>query len=231
MAFCLVAMTGMSNVSYAATVGDSLSEPESGWERIDDSNSIVVGTGDLASSLSDTSGYTYNSTCRQSQNIGDTITFQFYGSKFRLSGCTNNNHSDNIQVAVDGVINGYFSQNTTSVIAKRIDYEVLNLELSYHTVTITLMTNAWYVFDSIDISENGNKAILEITMTNGNIKEYDFAIDELNYFLIWYDNRSEGIGKAYYCIIKKNNIKPFLNRKEYLSFDKISSFEVKDYNE
>ncbi|MFA9466781.1 MAG: LamG-like jellyroll fold domain-containing protein [Velocimicrobium sp.] len=78
---------------------------------------------------------------------------------------------------------------------------------------------------------DGNSAILEIVMTNGTIKEYSLTADELEAFLTWYDNRSDGIEKSYYRIPKKGNVKPFLSRKEYLSFNKIYSFEVKDYNE
>jgi hypothetical protein len=77
----------------------------------------------------------------------------------------------------------------------------------------------------------GNKAILEVVMTNGTIKEYDLTADELDKFLTWYDNRSDGIGKSYFKIPKRSNVKPFLGRNEYLSYDKIYSFEVKDYNE
>ena len=77
----------------------------------------------------------------------------------------------------------------------------------------------------------GNPGILEITMTNGQIKEYDLSGAELLAFLNWYDGKSDGTGKAYYTITKKNNIKPFLSRKEYIAFDKISSFEVKEYTE
>ncbi|WP_313562740.1 hypothetical protein [Ruminiclostridium cellobioparum] len=77
----------------------------------------------------------------------------------------------------------------------------------------------------------GNGAILEITMVTGEIKEYDLIASELQSFLTWYDGRSNGADKAYYMIPKKNNIKPFLSRKEYIAFDKISSFEVKEYTE
>lgn len=77
----------------------------------------------------------------------------------------------------------------------------------------------------------GNKAILEITLTSGQIKEYDLTAEELSKFLKWYDDRSNGIGKLYFSINNKSNIKPYLSRKEYIQFDKIYSFEVKDYNE
>jgi hypothetical protein len=78
---------------------------------------------------------------------------------------------------------------------------------------------------------SGNSAILELTMTNGAIKEYDLTAAELQSFLTWYNGRSNGSDKAYYIFNKKNNIKPFLSRKEYISFDKISSFEVNEYAE
>lgn len=77
----------------------------------------------------------------------------------------------------------------------------------------------------------GSSAILEITMTNGTIKEYSLTALELNDFLTWYDNRSDGIGRSYYKIPQKSNVKPFLTRNEFLSYDKIYSFEVKEYNE
>ncbi|RCX09886.1 hypothetical protein DFR58_13325 [Anaerobacterium chartisolvens] len=75
----------------------------------------------------------------------------------------------------------------------------------------------------------GNSAILEITVTTGAIKEYDVTAAELQDFLSWYDGSSSGADKAYYIFTKKNNIVPFLSRKEYLAFDKIVSFEVKEY--
>ncbi len=77
----------------------------------------------------------------------------------------------------------------------------------------------------------GNNAILEITMTNDQIKEYDLTSAELQSFLTWYDSRSGGSAKAYHVLFKKSNVKPFISRKEYISFDKIYSFEVKEYIE
>ncbi len=77
----------------------------------------------------------------------------------------------------------------------------------------------------------GNSAILEITVTTGVIKEYDVTAAELQDFLSWYDGSSSGADKAYYIFTKKNNIAPFLSRKEYLAFDKIVGFEVKEYED
>lgn len=75
----------------------------------------------------------------------------------------------------------------------------------------------------------GNRAKLLITMVTGEIKEYDLAIDKINDFTDWYDARYEGTGKNYFTISKSSS--PYLSRKEYIVFDKISSFEIMDYNE
>lgn len=56
----------------------------------------------------------------------------------------------------------------------------------------------------------GNFGILEITMVTGEIKEYDLTASEIQSFLTWYDVCSNGVDEAYYMMIKKNNIKPFL---------------------
>jgi hypothetical protein len=77
----------------------------------------------------------------------------------------------------------------------------------------------------------GNTATLILTMTNGGIKSYDLTINDLDSFLTWYDKKSDGTGKSYYIINKTTNIAPYLSIKEYVSFDKISSFEVKEYNQ
>lgn len=75
----------------------------------------------------------------------------------------------------------------------------------------------------------GNNAILEITMLNGTVKEYDLTANEIQDFLTWYDGRSDGVGKAYYTFVNKGIVSPFLKKSEYIPFDKILSFEVNEY--
>jgi hypothetical protein len=75
----------------------------------------------------------------------------------------------------------------------------------------------------------GADATICITMVTGEIKEYHLEADIKQDFLTWYDDRSNGSGKAYYTFTK-DTTGGFLSRKEYLSFDKISSFEVMEYN-
>ncbi len=77
----------------------------------------------------------------------------------------------------------------------------------------------------------GNRAILVISFINGKEKEYDLSAMEIDKFVNWYDGRSEGLGKSYFTIQKHSNVKPFIGRKEYIKFENIESFEIKDYND
>ncbi|HBY21130.1 MAG TPA: hypothetical protein DEG71_09025 [Clostridiales bacterium] len=77
----------------------------------------------------------------------------------------------------------------------------------------------------------GDRAIITITMINGLEKEYDLSIPDIEDFLDWYDDRAEGTGDAYYVIKKNYNEGPFVDRRDYIIFDKIQNFEICDYNE
>lgn len=79
----------------------------------------------------------------------------------------------------------------------------------------------------------GNRAIIIITMINDNVKEYDMSALQIEAFLNWYDDKENNVPgtKAYFAIKKNYNIKPFLNSWDYIVFNKIQDFEIKDYNE
>jgi len=118
-------------------------------------------------------------------------------------------------------------------------------ELTYTDTGLTNGTTYYYVVsalnaggESTDSNEasatpertGANWAILVLTMTNGSEKEYDLPMGEITSFLNWYNARSDGAGNTYYAL-NKNFIKgPFVIRKEYVSFDKIYSFEIMEYN-
>ncbi|MNC52454.1 hypothetical protein D3C75_1018000 [compost metagenome] len=55
-------------------------------------------------------------------------------------------------------------------------------------------------------------------------------MNEIESFLNWYDQRDAGRGPGSYAIDKhENNKGPFKNRKDYVIFDKILTFEVNEY--
>ncbi|MEC0238024.1 ran-binding protein 10 [Paenibacillus kribbensis] len=77
----------------------------------------------------------------------------------------------------------------------------------------------------------GDRAILTVTMDNGFDKEFDLSKKELNAFIAWYDAKDTGRGASFFAIDKHNNNKgPFSNRKDYVIFNKILTFEVSEYS-
>lgn len=74
------------------------------------------------------------------------------------------------------------------------------------------------------------RAILTITLDTGLEKEFDLSMAEVNSFISWYEGKAAGSGTASYAIDKHDNNKgPFKNRKDYVIFDKILTFEVNEY--
>jgi len=77
---------------------------------------------------------------------------------------------------------------------------------------------------------SGNRAILVVTMTTGLEKEFDLSMQEVNSFIDWYETKQAGSGRASYAIDKHDNNKgPFKNRKDYILFDRVLTFEVSEY--
>lgn len=76
---------------------------------------------------------------------------------------------------------------------------------------------------------SGDKALLRITMTTGEEKEYDLSASEVGEFINWYQNHSSSDKEAY-VFTKDFNKGPFTSRKEYVAFSRIQSFEVMEYS-
>ena len=77
------------------------------------------------------------------------------------------------------------------------------------------------------VEENKNNAILSISLVNGATKEYDVNMQEVEKFISWFEERSNGKGPSLYSFNKKIN--PYKTVKEYIVHDKIASFEVREY--
>lgn len=74
---------------------------------------------------------------------------------------------------------------------------------------------------------SGEQALLKITLTTGQEKEFDLPMSEVNAFINWYDAST---GTERYGINKhENNKGPFNKRTEYVIHDKILTFEVSEY--
>jgi hypothetical protein len=77
--------------------------------------------------------------------------------------------------------------------------------------------------------DEGNNALLVITLVSGLEKEYDLPMSQVNDFISWYNGRAAGTGAEVYTINKSFNKANFLSRKDYIAFSKIETFEVNEY--
>ncbi|PJI08743.1 MULTISPECIES: hypothetical protein [Clostridium] len=79
--------------------------------------------------------------------------------------------------------------------------------------------------------DNSDKAVLIITKTNGQVKQYNVTMNIVNNFISWYKLRSAGKGNQFYKFDVVESSNPNIVKPDYVFFDEISSFEVDDYTE
>lgn len=105
---------------------------------------------------------------------------------------------------------------------------------SYVDTDVKNGTTYYYVVTAVDAeseSDNSNEAsatpvapdgygLLRVTMIDSSEREYKLPMSEITEFISWFD-RTVGTGTTVYAL---NKLTP--NSKEYLSFEKIISFEV-----
>ncbi|PEN53268.1 hypothetical protein CN540_20320 [Bacillus toyonensis] len=120
-----------------AKVGDVLTQPEPGWERINNSdplikyNKFVPITGVPSTQQCYLNDYHYTS--------GDgTVTLQFTGTGFNVLGITNIAYSNNISIEIDGVKETFSEKYEVGPYLRgsTLVYQKLNLENKSHTVKI-----------------------------------------------------------------------------------------------
>lgn len=83
--------------------------------------------------------------------------------------------------------------------------------------------------DGTKPGEETAKGILSITMINGLQKDYLLSMKEINDFFNWYKERSFGIGMNFYEINDEHNKGPFTSKKDYVVYQNILMFDIKQY--
>lgn len=78
-------------------------------------------------------------------------------------------------------------------------------------------------------TDNSDRATLNITMTNGQVKQYNGTMGTISKFISWYRLRLSGSGDPFYEFDITQSSQPDIVRTDYVVFDKISSFETDDY--
>lgn len=139
-----------------ATIGQQLLQPESGWQRIDDTNSNISKT--TFNTLS--SGSAYGSSYSEfKEGTLSEATFNFVGTKLRIISVVNTSayRAPKISIFIDGVEEQY-TEVASGVIWKCLVYEKVGLENKEHFVKIkglSIQAGATFYLDAIDIDSNG----------------------------------------------------------------------------
>ncbi|MCT4686842.1 Ig-like domain-containing protein [Vallitalea sp.] len=151
--FAMIMVLSGVNV-YAASVGDSLTSPEEGWKRYDDSAEMISYKN---ITKANNSGLYYNSTYHYTGNSTDVkIKFDFIGSKIRIIGVLHEDYTRNISIKIDG-IEYHYNQGATNHNNdyQHIQFEKQDLVNKEHTVEIAPQDSKRFSIDAIDIDENG----------------------------------------------------------------------------
>ena len=138
-----------------ATIGEQLLQPEEGWKRIDNISGSIKYNG----SWGIYSGNSfYNNTLYSSNTLGDSYSFSFYGTKFRIiSQYYTNRTTEQTVVIDDSITEKYTGNNTPANIV--LEYEKTGLTEGIHTVTVTNTGrgggHGFMPIDAIDIDKDG----------------------------------------------------------------------------
>lgn len=132
---------------HAATVGQPLKSPETGWIRYDDTNAMFTKTGGWFTS---SNAQYYNGS--YSYTGSGTLTFSFTGSGLRIIGCLYSNRSNDIVVTIDGSNTYHYSAYWTTLIYQGLLFDLQGLSSGTHTVSIkSNQTSEDFEFDAVDI--------------------------------------------------------------------------------
>lgn len=141
----------IDSTGYMTYVGQTLSTPETGWQRFDDTNGkLLYSAGWSKWTDASSSGGTFQAT----QTVGETLSFKFYGTKLRILSTINFDHSSNVSITIDGVTETY-SDYRSAIKYKAVAYEKMGLALGVHTVVITCTEAKYVAVDAIDIDSTG----------------------------------------------------------------------------
>jgi uncharacterized repeat protein (TIGR01451 family) len=142
---------GVNGVN-AATVGQQLTSPESGWRRFepDDARFIKNGTWIYNTEYFKTSkGIAY-----YTKSTTDSFDFKFYGSKIRLMVYSDKYSAKDCIINIDGIPHSFSNYSELST-QNSLVYQ-LDIPLGVHKVTIKTNEPNYVEVDAIDIDNTGD---------------------------------------------------------------------------
>lgn len=179
LALFVLISTLLSSISFAATIGQSLTAPEDGWKRYDDRDLSIFFSAPNPHLQTYSGSYkntlTYPSS--SSDNTTDYIKFKFTGTKLIIGTLYHGQHSG-VNVIVDGVDLGNFKTKNTNTLYQRVAFMKTDFTPGEHIVTLKATdktvynaTFSLFALDYVDIDSNGQllpyNSITNLTATAG----------------------------------------------------------------
>lgn len=132
-------------------------KPLSGYKRYEDTdiNIEYIGNWEIYTNSA------YSGGCRHQcyDNIDAKVKFGFTGTKLIIVTTLYGGYSPSIEIKIDGIVKGTFSQAHGTTLNKAICYSIENLPNTYHSVELTRLVKGSYfadfIIDAIYIDENG----------------------------------------------------------------------------
>lgn len=165
-----------------AIIGQSLTSPETGWKRYDQTDSkILYSNGSW--NINNITTSAYGGSWASSNSLDATITFKFYGDKLRLIGSLTSSWSNNIDIYIDNIFDNTISEYNSNESHQILIYEKINLPKAMHEIKIINKTSNYLILDAIDIDLDSilygyNESINRFLIQQGNdiysIKQSDF---------------------------------------------------------
>ncbi|MEO3946982.1 fibronectin type III domain-containing protein [Gorillibacterium sp. CAU 1737] len=137
----------------AASIGQQLTQEESGWRRYDDADPLFTYTGNWRMGVN--TNY-YNKYGRYTNDLVSTVQFDFVGTKLRLISYTYSDQSPKIAITIDGVKETFAQYRNEPSKVMILVYEKTGLTEGKHTVSIQNESTAGtFNFDAVDIDSTG----------------------------------------------------------------------------
>jgi hypothetical protein len=136
-----------------ATVGQSLTAPEAGWKRFEETDTHILkksGTWYAAS------GPNFSGGSRIYSNTASaTLQFTFTGTKLRIIGHKYSAGTNSVDLYIDGIKIDTFSGNAVTEVYQALCSEKLGLVSGKHSVKLVNSGSGFFSFDAIDIDSFG----------------------------------------------------------------------------
>lgn len=204
-----------------SVIGDKVPAPEMGFRRYESDSPSVVKKGTWGV---EKGSYNSKGLAMYSDKTGNSAEFKFYGTKFYIIGGNYPGRITKCSVYVDGVYSGNINQDSAAL-ATVLSFKKDNLPLGLHSVEIKLEESRVFMFDAIDIDEDGHllHSILQRNEDINKIKigEYiscDYSHDK------GFTNLTKGQDLAFICVEASTRRFTFVSDTVFpnISFDELN---------